>query len=69
MRIREETDADDRLVGLLTAAYTMLAMAPHDNWGHEGTPGEMAAYVVKTAKKNGNLGFLRELMGVASGDR
>ena len=64
MNIKKETDSEGRLIGLLTSAYTMLAMAPYDNWRHEGTPGEMAAYVVKVAKKNGNLGFLMELFNI-----
>lgn len=57
---REDRDEELLIVGKLAEAYQMLAMAPYDNWGHRGSPGEMAAYVVTTAKRNGNLGSLRQ---------
>jgi len=63
MNIRQEISMDDELVGTLAVAYTFLAMAPYDSWTHEGTPAQMAAYVVATARKEGRLGFLRGALG------
>lgn len=64
MNIKTEVDRDDVLVGTLASAFTLLALAPYDNWSHEGTPAEMAAYVVATARKNGNLSFLWKVFGL-----
>lgn len=62
MRIQGEIKRDDLVVGRLAVAYTLLALAPYDDWGHEGDPAQMAAYVVETARKRGNLGRLREMV-------
>jgi hypothetical protein len=52
-----------RTVGRLAAAYTLLELAPYTR-GLEFTPGDMAAYVYKTACDNGNAGRLWDIMGV-----
>lgn len=48
----------------LAVAYTFLAMAPYDHWGHEGTPAEMATYVVSKLANEGKLGFLYRILEV-----
>lgn len=64
MDIKRELVNDQELVctAQLASAYTLLALAPYDNWGHEGSPAEMAAYVVKTAKDRGHLGFVYDIV-------
>ncbi len=62
MRIRGEIKEDDLVVAKLAAAYTLLALAPYDGWNHEGDPAEMAAYVVATARKDGRMGFVTEIV-------
>lgn len=57
-------DREALLVARLAVSFTLLALAPYDSWSHQGDPAEMAAYVVKTAKKNGNLGFVMQVMGI-----
>jgi len=58
MEIKSQIKIEDVLIAQLAVNYTFLAMAPHDSWGHAGSPAEMAAYVVETARKEGKLGFL-----------
>jgi hypothetical protein len=53
---------DELVVAQLAVAYTLLADVPSDNWGHEGTPAEMAVLVVKDAKERGRMGFLSQTM-------
>ena len=60
MNIQEHVEGDDVLVGQLAVAYAFLSLAPYDNWSHEGTPAEMAAYVVQKARETGQLGMLRD---------
>jgi hypothetical protein len=56
---------DEQLAtAMLSSAYMLLAMAPYDSWGHEGTPAEMAAYVIKDAKDKGRLGMVFEALGI-----
>ena len=62
LNIKAEIRTDDVIVAKLAVAYTLLALAPYDNWSHEGSPAEMAAYVVESARKQGNLGFLRDIL-------
>jgi hypothetical protein len=50
------------IVAKLAVAYTYLAEAPYDNWGHEGTPAEMAVFVVAESKKRGHFGFLKRII-------
>ena len=66
MNIKEELkgEKEAQLVGILTSAYTLLALAPFDDWGHEGTPAQMAAYVIKVAKDQGHLGFLYRIFAI-----
>lgn len=60
MDIKREIKEDDVVVARLAVAYTLLILAPYDSWSHEGDPAEMAAYVVNTARKAGNLGFVKD---------
>lgn len=62
--LKEMNASEDLMTARLACAYTLLAMAPYDNWGHEGTPAEMAAYVIGIAKKNGNLSFVADVVGM-----
>lgn len=68
MNINEEiklpVDQEALLVARLAVSFALLALAPYDSWSHEGDPAQMAVYVVKTAKKNGNLGFVETVMGL-----
>ena len=66
LNIKEELkdEKEAQLVALLSTAYTLLALAPYDDWGHEGSPGQMAAYVIKVAKERGNLGFLYSMFKI-----
>lgn len=57
-------DKEAEAVALLSSAYTLLAFAPLDTWNHQGTPAQMAAYVVKDLKNQGRLGFLFESLGL-----
>lgn len=69
MDVKRELSRDDdeaRLVGRLAVAYTLLTMAPYTA-RPDFAPGDMAAYVVKQAKKNGSLGKLQDAMGVEYG--
>lgn len=49
-------------IATLAVAYTFLAQASYDSWRHEGSPAEMAVYVVMEAKKRGTMGFLTEIL-------
>lgn len=62
MKISDEIKKDDLLVAKLACAYTLLSLAPYAHWRHEGSPAEMAAYVVETARKEGKLGFLERII-------
>jgi hypothetical protein len=64
MQINKEVDVNDVMVAKLAVAYTLLALAPYDRWGHEGDPAEMAAYVVETARKKGNLLTVQQALGI-----
>lgn len=64
MRIRDEITKDDLAVARLASAFTLLALAPYDAWGHEGDPAEMAAYVVASARKDGRLGHVWDVLGI-----
>ena len=50
------------VVAQLASAYTLLAEAPYDSWSHEGSPAEMAVWVVMDAKKQGRLGFVERIV-------
>lgn len=64
MKIRDEIDESDEVVAQLAVTFTLLALAPYDSWGHEGTPAQMAAYIVKQSKARGNFGMLtRAILG------
>lgn len=69
MDMKREVDKEAVLVGVLASAYTLLALAPYDNWSHEGTPAEMAAYVVQKAKEDGHLYFFYRLFDINHGVR
>jgi hypothetical protein len=62
MKISEHIDATDLCVAKLSSAYTLLAMASYDSWSHEGSPAEMAAYVIAQAKKEGKLSFVEDIL-------
>lgn len=62
MKISEHIESEDLLVAKLASAYTLLALSAYDSWSHEGSPAEMAAYVVQQARNRGNLGFLEDIM-------
>lgn len=57
-----------KLTAILASAYTLLALAPCDSWGHEGTPAEMAAFVVEDLKKQGRLSMLYDVFLSSSRD-
>lgn len=60
--IRDGNGEDLLVAAQLASAYTLLALAPYDSWSHEGTPAEMAAFVVIDAKKQGRMGFVRDIV-------
>ena len=62
MKIRSEISEDDEVVAQLAANFTLLALAPYDSWSHEGTPAQMAAFVVAQARKDGRMGFVRDIV-------
>ena len=62
MNVGREIEKDDLVVARLAVASTLLALAPYDNWSHEGDPAEMAAYVVADAKKQGRFGFVCDVV-------
>jgi hypothetical protein len=55
-------DQENLVVAQLAVAFTLLALAPFDSWGHQGSPAAMAAFVVKTAKERGNFGFVIDMI-------
>lgn len=65
MNIYAEIAGEDEqwLVATLAISFAHLAMAPWDAWGHEGSPAEMAVFVVKQAKERGQLGMLIDTLG------
>jgi hypothetical protein len=60
--IKDGNVKSELVAATLAQAFTLLALAPYDNWGHEGSPAEMAAFVVKTAKERGNMGFVENVV-------
>lgn len=48
----------------LASAFTLLATVAYDSWGHEGTPAEMAALVIRQSKERGNLSFVYDILGL-----
>ena len=67
MNIKSELKNDDfeaLAAAKLTSAFTLLAMVAYDSWGHEGTPAEMAALVIRQSKDRGNLGFIYDILGL-----
>jgi len=62
VNIKDHINKDDETIAQLAVAYTLLAMAPFDNWSHEGTPAQMAAYVVACAKRDGRMGFVQDIV-------
>ncbi len=57
-------DMEGEAVAMLAGAFTLLALAPYDSWSHEGTPAQMAAFIVKDLKDHGRLGMLFQLLGL-----
>jgi hypothetical protein len=49
-------------VATLAISYAILADAAYDSWTHEGSPAEMAVYVVEESKKRGHLAFLQRIL-------
>lgn len=60
--IRDGDVKDELVAATLAMNFTLLALAPYDSWNHEGSPAEMAAYVVATAKARGNMGFVERIV-------
>ena len=50
---------DELVTAQLAVCFALLSQVPYDNWGHEGSPAEMAVLVVADAKDKGRGGFLR----------
>lgn len=60
--IQKSRNKELLIVAQLAVAYTYLNDAAFDSWRHEGSPAEMAVYVVMQAKARGHLTFLQDAL-------
>lgn len=67
-KIKNERAEELLVAAQLAVAFAYLNEAPFDSWSHEGTPAEMATYVVIDAKERGHLSFLiNAILGIRYG--
>jgi hypothetical protein len=58
--IKDAREMDTLVAAQLAVSYAFLSYSPYDNRGHEGSPAEMATFVVAQAKKDGRMGMLQQ---------
>ena len=64
MNIKKELENHEDLVvaGRLAIAYALLEMAPYTREFQDGSPSQMAAYVIKSSKDRGNYAKLKSAL-------
>jgi hypothetical protein len=60
--IKKAQAVDELIIARLASAFTLLALAPYDDWGHEGSPAAMAVHVVQSHRERGSLGMLTDII-------